>query len=396
MSNILNYNSIKIKENDCLSLYLKEISKYPLLTQEEEIELTNNLKNRNRLKLLLTNKNDGYNISTINIKLLFSSLRETKSYSLIIDNILSYYKKSSSSSQKNIIDKLEKYKRISLSLGRALNENELLTYFNLNIDDKNLNEKELLYQVKEFIIYQTSFDKMFLSNLKLVVSIAKKNNGNVELLDLISDGNLGLMKAIEKYDNSLGFKFSTYATWWIKQAIQKSINTQKFFIRYPEDYKRELIKFRNQLEELEKSKQRKLNKVEISNEMKLPLNKVEEYFSALQKVISLDQKTIEDSDETIIDFIVDEEELEEKVFKTMLKKDITLLFKTLNDIELKVISMRYGMGEYEDNPLKIIEISQKLSMPQRKILHIEKTALRKMRKLSFIDKESRALKEYIK
>ena len=396
MSNISNYNSIKIKENDCLSLYLKEISKYPLLTQEEEIELTNNLKNRNRLKLLLTNKNDGYNISTINIKLLFSSLRETKSYSLIIDNILSYYKKSSSSSQKNIIDKLEKYKRISLSLGRALNENELLTYFNLNIDDKNLNEKELLYQVKEFIIYQTSFDKMFLSNLKLVVSIAKKNNGNVELLDLISDGNLGLMKAIEKYDNSLGFKFSTYATWWIKQAIQKSINTQKFFIRYPEDYKRELIKFRNQLEELEKSKQRKLNKVEISNEMKLPLNKVEEYFSALQKVISLDQKTIEDSDETIIDFIVDEEELEEKVFKTMLKKDITLLFKTLNDIELKVISMRYGMGEYEDNPLKIIEISQKLSMPQRKILHIEKTALRKMRKLSFIDKESRALKEYIK
>ena len=127
---------------------------------------------------------------------------------------------------------------------------------------------------------------MFLSNLKLVVSIAKKNNGNVELLDLISDGNLGLMKAIEKYDNSLGFKFSTYATYWIKQAIQKSISTQSLFIRYPEDYKRELIKFRNQLEELEKSKQRKLNKAEISNEMKLPLDKVEEYFSALQKVIS--------------------------------------------------------------------------------------------------------------
>ena len=74
----------------------------------------------------------------------------------------------------------------------------------------------------------------------------------------------------------------------------------------------------------------------------------------------------------------------------------SILNQTLNDIELKVISMRYGMGEYEDNPLKIIEISQKLSMPQRKILHIEKTALRKMRKLSFIDKESRALKEYIK
>ncbi|MGM9875688.1 MAG: RNA polymerase sigma factor RpoD/SigA [Bacilli bacterium] len=382
--------------DDSTKMYLMEIGKYPLLTKEEEIDLAEKLKFPTEKKLLLFEMKDGYNISTLNIELLFKSLCNNKSYSFIIDTILSYYSKANCSSNKLIVEKLKKYKRLSLDLNRALTEDELLLHFKTNSTIEPLNEKELLEQTKEFLSYKSAFDKMFISNLRLVVSIAKKYKCNVELLDLINEGNLGLMKAIEKYDSTLGFKFSTYATWWIRQAIQRAISIQNSSIRIPENYKSELIKFKKNLEQLELQEKRKLSKEEISKKLSIPLYVVDDYFRSMFEIVSLDQPVGNDNDATIMDFVETEDDVEKKVFREMLKKDINSLFKTLTDKEIMVIKMRYGLDEYENNSTQLPDIAKAMSVSSERIRQIERKALLKMRRQSVIDKESRSLKEYMK
>ena len=209
-----NYDENKILTNS-LGMYLNTISNYSVLSKEEEVELAKKIKISNNNKLCLFEVIDGYNVATLNIDILFRSFCNSNSYNTIIDSLLSCYS-NSSISNKLIIEKLKKYRRLANKLNRALNEEELLQYFKIDCKDDGLDEKKLLKQTKEFISYKSSYDKMFTSNLKLVVSIAKKYKCSLELIDLINEGNFGLMKAIEKYDVSLGYKFSTYATWWIK------------------------------------------------------------------------------------------------------------------------------------------------------------------------------------
>ena len=198
---------------------------------------------------------------------------------------------------------------------------------------------------------------MFLSNLKLVVRIAKKYRCNLELMDLINEGNLGLMKAIEKYDSSLDFKFSTYATWWIGYTIKRAIYSQNSIIRIPEKYRIDLRKFKNDLQQLEMNEQRKLNKLEISKMLSVPLEFVEDYYKYMQDVLTLEQPVSEDSDLALIDLIPQKELLENQVFKDFLRKDIEVLFKVLNDQELEVIKMKYGLCEYADGPFNIYDIA---------------------------------------
>ena len=237
---------------------------------------------------------------------------------------------------------------------------------------------------------------MFVSNLRLVVNIAKKYKCNVELLDLINEGNLGLMKAIEKYDSSLGFKFATYATWWIKQTITRAIFMQNSFIRIPENYKSKLIKFNKDLEQLELQEKRKLSKEEISKKLSIPLNVVEEYLRLMFEVVSLDQPVNDDKDFTIMNFVEIEDDMEDKVFREMLKKDINALYKTLNDKEIMVIKMRYGLDEYENNSTQILDIARRMSVSQERVRQIERRALTKIRRQSVIDKDIKSLKEYAK
>mgnify|MGYP004565283367 CR=1 FL=1 len=383
-------------DDDSTKIYLMEIGKYPLLTKEEEIDLAEKLKFPNGNKLLIFEMKDGYNITTLNIELLFKSLCNNKSYSFIIDTLLLYYSKENSSSNKLIVEKLKKYKRLSLDLNRALTDDELLLHFKTNGIIETLNEKELIKQTKEFLSYKSAFDKMFISNLRLVVSIAKKYKCNVELLDLIHEGNLGLMKAIEKYDCTLGFKFSTYATWWIRQAIQRAISIQNSSIRIPENYKSELIKIKKNLEQLELQEKRILSKEEISKKLSIPLHMVEDYFRLMFEMVSLDQAVGDDNNATIMDFVETEDNLEKEVFREILKKDINLLFKTLTDKEIMVIKMRYGIAEYENRSIKISDIAKAMSVSSGRIRQIERKALLKMKRQSVIDKESSMLKEYMK
>lgn len=376
-------------------MYLNEIGKYPLLTKEEEKEIAEKLKFPNKKKLLSFETKDGYNTSTLNTELLFKSLCNNKSYSSIIETLLSYYNKTNNNSNKLVIEKLKKYEQLSLNLNRPLTEEELSLYFKINSDIKPLKEKELLKQTKEFIEYKSAFDKMFLSNLRLVVSIAKNYKCSIELLDLINEGNLGLMKAIEKYDSSLGFKFSTYAIWWIKQTIKRAIYMQGSFIRIPENYQSELSKFKKKLEQLEFKEKRKLSKEEISKKLSIPLYVVEDYFKAMFEIISLDLPVGDEKDATIMDLIETENNVEKEVFRKALKKDINSLFETLTDKELKVIKMRYGLGEYENSSTQINDIAKEMSVSQERIRKIERIALVKMRKASVMDNRSKSLKDYL-
>ena len=382
--------------DDSLKMYLKEISKYPLLSKEDEVDLAEKLKFPKKKKLLSFENIDGYNISTLNINLLFNSLCNSKVYTTIIESLLSYYNKTNSSSDKDVVDQLKKYKRLAFGLNRALNEDELFLHFKIKSNDKRFSEKELLKQTREFISYKSSFDKMFLSNLRLVVSVAKKYKCNLELSDLINEGNLGLMKAIDKYDSSLGYKFSTYATWWIKQSIRRFIFKQNSFIRIPEGYKSELIKFKNNLEKLELEERRKLSNEEISKKLSIPLDVVEDYFNSMFEIVSLDYPIGEDNDSTFADFIVENENIEKNIFRELLKKDIDILFKILDEKEIKVIKMRYGLGEYENKAMSIQSIAKEMSLFPQRIINIEKKALMKIRAQCQRDEKSGSLKEYMR
>ena len=382
-------------EDDSLKIYLREIGKYKLLSKEEEIQLSNNLKFPDKIKLLSTKTNSEYCSHVLNVNLLFKSLCNNESYRFVIDTILSYYQKTSMSSNKDIIDFLKKYKKISRELGRALNEEELLTYFNITCDDECLNSKELLEETKKFITYKSSFDKLFFSNLRLVVSIAKKYKNNSNFLDLINEGNIGLIKAIEKYDSSLGFKFSTYATWWIRKAITKGMSNDSL-IKINNNYRAKLNKFKKDLEELELEEGRKLSKIEIAEKLSIPLSSVNNYFMSMFNFVSMHQPVDEEGKLTVEDFIPEKGSLEEEVFEKKLKNDIEIIYDSLTEEELKIIKMRYGMDEYRTESNSINSIAEKLSVSPKKIKRIEQTALRKMRKQCLTDKKSSSLKEYLR
>lgn len=383
--------------SDGISMYLTEISKYPLLTKEEEIKLSKNLKYANEIKLLFFEFKDGYIVTTFNIKLFFKSLCNCSSYNLIIDNVISCYEKYCNMANKTTVELLKKYRRLSSKLNRPLNEKELLLNFNIKSNVGGLDEKDLLEQTKKFIIYKSSFDKMFLSNLRLVVSVAKKYRCNVDLLDLISEGNTGLIRAIEKFDGKLGFKFSTYATWWIRQSIQRAITQQYANIRVPDNYMYDLLKFKKNLEQLEIKEKKKMSTKEISQKLSIPIGLVEEYFKSMLEFVSLDQTiNLDESDATIGDFVASDDNVEEMVFKEVLKNDIHVLFKVLTEKEILVIKMRFGLDEYRDNAISVIDIAKDLSITQQRVRQIEKTALLKMKRITHIDKSVKSLKEYVK
>ena len=284
---------------------------------------------------------------------------------------------------------------IEQSVDEAIKDEELKAIIsNVKVDDpvkmylKDIGQAQLLTSEQEVelakkILEGDEWSKKELSerNLKLVVSIAKKyvNRSSMQFLDLIQEGNLGLLKAVEKFDYTKGFRFSTYATWWIRQSITRAIADQARTIRIPVHMVETIHRLSRTSKQLMQELGRDPTNAEIAERMGISENRVIEIQKIAQDPVSLESPVGEEDESRISDFVEDEsiKSPTENAAQDILKTQLLQVIETLTPREQKVIRLRYGLDDC--HPRTLEEVGKEFNVTRERIRQIEAKALRKLR-----------------
>ncbi len=238
---------------------------------------------------------------------------------------------------------------------------------------------------------QSAIEKLTRANLRFVVSVAKQyQNQGLSLPDLINEGNLGLIKAAEKFDETRGFKFISYAVWWIRQSIMQAINEQSRIVRLPLNQVSSLSKYRKAVAEFEQKFQRKPSPEELAEILEIPKSKVISTMKVSGRHVSVDAPFQEGEDNNLLDVLSDDDSpvTDNSLIHESLRREIERVFATLDERESKILQLSYGIGIEE---MSLEEIGQQFGLTRERVRQIREKAIKRLRTTS----RSNPLKKYL-